>query len=257
MIKKILISTATAALLTTGFTGCAGGGLGTPSAKSAQGNAYLNYKQNRPKAEAIKVNIPIAGMDDVNNKLKVLSVAYKLSSISADSVFANDDIDNLMKKNEEKIAKLEEEIKNKPQAEQEKALLALLDELEQAPEFKKAQKDVEAKHAKTKAEMKKLGIDTLKEFIMSKLDSKKIMANKKIASMGFMDKANIAKEIKKVSDIYDQITSTYKGVDLVVQRKGTEKAFKDQDAQMYIKNQLQNSLTENLSEDEAVDSKAS
>jgi hypothetical protein len=244
MTKKILISVATVTMLSVGFTGCMGSG-GPDAPKHAQ--------QDVSKAQAIQINIPIEGIKEVNEKLKYLSQAYKLSMIASNATFASEEINELIRQNAGKIRNLKKELANVSQNEQKQKLKLFKKELEATPEFKAAQEDFDRKYAKAKKELKHLGVDALKDYIVKKLDSKGIMANSKIASMGYMDKMKIGKEIAKLSDVLKQITGTIQNMANITE-KGADVTYKSgEDLNMYLKNALQNSLRENLTETEAVD----
>lgn len=245
MTKKILVSVAAVAVLSVSFTGCLGGS-GSPEApKHAQ--------QDVSKVEVIKLNIPIAGIDDVNEKLKYLSQAYKVSMIASNAVFASEDLNILIKNNAGKIEKLSAEIADESEEVQEKKLIAFLDEFEAKPEYKSALDNLKIKYAKAQEDVKKLGLDALKDFIAKKLDSKKIMADPKISSMGFMDKAKIGNEISKLPKIIKQITVTTTNMAEITKKGATETYKSGEDLSVYITNSLQNSLRNDLSESESVD----
>ena len=130
MTKKMFISVAAAAVLVTNFTGCAGGSPDTP----------IEHKvQDVSKVKTIKINIPINGIDDVNEKLKYLSQTYKLSIIAYNAVFASDNINQLVKNNAENIATLEEKLKGKSEQEVESLLVKGSNKLKNSAEYKRLQ----------------------------------------------------------------------------------------------------------------------
>jgi ribosomal protein L14E/L6E/L27E len=243
MTKKLLISVAAATILATGFTGCTGTGPDAPKHKA----------QDISKIQPIKIEIPIPGIEDVNEKLKYLGMAYKLSAIAYNATFASEDINALMAKNAEKIEKLAEKIAEKPETEQEKELMALANKLKETPEFKKAKKELAQKYAKAQEELKKMGIDALKQFILSKLNKDAVMGNDKVAQMDMMAKLNIGKELLKIPAVLEQIANTTKNLADITVKGATETYKAGEDASMFIQNELTNAMAEDLSEAESVD----
>ena len=246
--KKIAISVGLAFALAGGISGCS---MMSPSAKSGENQAYFNYQKEKPSMELVQLKLPIKENTEINEKLKLANKALKLSIILTDMVYNNAELDALMDKNQEAIAKLTEKIKGKSQEEQEKELTAMLDKLEATPEFKHAQKIVNEKGKKALADLKKLGVDTLKEYIVSKLNPKALKSNPAVSKMGYLD---LTKTLSKAKEAVAQITYTADGVKLITQRSVTNAVYKGQDVTMYLKNSLTKAMTADLTEAEATDS---
>jgi len=246
--KRVAISIGLAFALAGGISGCS---MMKPSAKIAQNNEYFKYKDDKPSSDLVQLNLPIKENAEINEKLKLVNKAFKLSIMLTDLVYNNAELDALIRKNEEVIAALEEKIKGKPQEEIEKELTAMKIKLETTPEFKKAKAIVREKGKKLKAEILKLGVEELKSYIVSKLDPSTLKSNPSFSNMSYLDKAAT---LKDAALAVNQIVYTIKGLNLVTQRAITNTAYAGEDLAMYFKNELTKSLTEDLSESKALDS---
>ncbi len=248
MVKEIVLSV----VLATSFVGCMGGD--GPDAKTAQGKYYMQYVEDRPSTDPVVLDIPqVKEVVGINKKLVLLSKVYKSSTLLADMVFNNAEIDILMNKNAEKFVALEAKIKGKPQAEQEKELIALLDKLEASPEFAKAKKNMATKGQEIQAEIKKMAMDELKDYLINELGMKFITGSAGGSNMGYMDMAKATFELRKVPTAISQVTYTVEVPAQIAIRQASNVIYAGQDATMFIKQSLVKSLTENLSEEDAVD----
>ena len=252
MVKKIIVSTALAVMLGSSFSGCVS--TGGPDAKTAQGNTYFEYVKERPSVEPVAINIKMNGIDEINEKLVLLSKAYKSSILLTEMVFQNEEVEKLLKSNEQKIAELEEQIKSLSQKEQEVALEGFMDYLETTPEFEAAKKVVRDKGSAIKKEVQAMVTDELRNYIIKKLGMQAVMGSMGGSSMGFMEKGMAMAELRKVPDALSQVTYSVKGLGMITERKMTDVVYSGQDATMYLQNSLEKSLASNFTEDEALDS---
>ncbi|MBT7409524.1 MAG: SPOR domain-containing protein [Methylococcales bacterium] len=214
---------------------------------------YLSYKNDRPNYKIYQVAIPLPEIDDINDKLKYLAGTFELSSILVDSLYANDKIDELIRKNEESIRDLGEQIKGKTQAEQEAMLEQKLTELEVTPDFLMAKQDVDDKYKELKKRTAKLGMDALKDMILRKLTKDNLYNNSSVMTMSFFEKAKALNQLRQVEQILKQIEFTTKAIALISKRSTENIKYVGQDIFMYVRNTLQNHLADDLSESEAID----